>query len=92
MHEQATNAMKYGGLSTEAGAVRLTGRRNGETYELVWAESGGPPVAGAPTRRGFGTVLAERSVAGQLDGTLEHDWNGAGLVMRLTVPAANLAA
>jgi two-component sensor histidine kinase len=49
-------------------------------------------VAGAPTRRGFGTVLAERSVAGQLDGTLEHDWNGAGLVMRLTVPAANLAA
>ncbi len=92
MHEQATNAMKYGGLSTEAGTVRLTGRRDGDTYELVWAESGGPPVSGPPTRRGFGTVLAERSVAGQLDGTLEHAWNADGLVMRLTVPAANLDA
>lgn len=92
MHEQATNAMKYGGLSTETGTVRLTGRRDGETYELVWAESGGPPVAGPPTRRGFGTVLAERSVAGQLDGVLEHDWSRTGLVMRLAVPTANLAA
>ena len=90
MHEQATNAMKYGGLSTETGTVLLTGRRDGESYTLTWAESGGPTVAGPPTRQGFGTVLAQRSVAGQLDGTLEQDWAPGGLVMRLVVPVGNL--
>lgn len=90
MHEQATNAMKYGGLSTEAGSVRLTGRRDGPSYILTWAESGGPTVTGPPTRQGFGTVLAQRSVVGQLDGTLEQDWAPSGLVMRLVVPVDHL--
>ncbi|WP_336488507.1 PAS domain S-box protein [Methylobacterium nigriterrae] len=90
MHEQATNAVKYGGLSTEAGLVSLNGRRDGAHYELTWAEAGGPVIADPPVRRGFGTVLAERSVAGQLDGTLQHDWAPDGLVMRLRLPLANL--
>ncbi|AWN39879.1 PAS domain S-box protein [Methylobacterium durans] len=90
MHEQATNAVKYGGLSTEAGTVSLTGRIEGETYHLTWAEAGGPAITDTPSRRGFGTVLAERSVAGQLDGSLEHEWAPDGLVMRLRFPVANL--
>ncbi|GJE59415.1 PAS domain S-box protein [Methylobacterium trifolii] len=90
MHEQATNAVKYGGLSTERGSVTLTGRSTDGTYSLTWAEAGGPAVTVRPTRKGFGTVLAERSVAGQLDGVLEHDWAPGGLVMRLDVPLANL--
>jgi two-component sensor histidine kinase len=57
MHEQATNAVKYGALSNESGRVVLTGRREGETYHLLWQEIGGPPVAGPPQRQGFGTVL-----------------------------------
>ncbi len=91
MHEQATNAVKYGALSAEEGAVLLTGQLDDGRYTLTWAESGGPSVTGPPTRQGFGTVLAERSVAGQLDGTLVHDWAPGGLVMRMTVPMANLA-
>lgn len=90
MHEQATNAMKYGGLSTKAGGVSLMGRREADRYTLTWQEAGGPPVAGAPSRKGFGTVLAERSVAGQLDGVLEHDWAPGGLLLRLSVPLENL--
>ena len=90
MHEQATNAMKYGGLSTKDGGVSLSGRREADRYTLTWQEAGGPPVASAPSRKGFGTVLAERSVAGQLDGVLEHDWAPGGLLMRLSVPLANL--
>ncbi|MHC2104457.1 PAS domain S-box protein [Methylobacterium sp. CM6246] len=90
MHEQATNAMKYGGLSTKAGGVTLSGLRDGARYTLTWAESGGPPVTQKPSRKGFGTVLAERSVAGQLDGVLEHDWAPGGLLMRLSMPLANL--
>jgi PAS domain S-box-containing protein len=90
MHEQATNAMKYGGLSTKEGGVSLSGHREAGRYTLTWAESGGPPVSGPPSRKGFGTVLAERSVAGQLDGVLEHDWAPGGLLMRLSVPIENL--
>ena len=90
MHEQATNAMKYGALSTPAGKVTLTGRIEAGIYALTWAESGGPAVTGVPTRKGFGTILAERSVAGQLDGTLKRDWEAGGLVVRLGVPVANL--
>lgn len=92
MHEQATNAMKYGGLSTEGGSVRLTGRREGGSYVLTWAERGGPAVSAPPSRQGFGTVLAQRSVAGQLDGAIEQDWAPDGLVMRLVVPVDNLAS
>jgi PAS domain S-box-containing protein len=90
MHEQATNAVKYGGLSRTGGQVTLTGRRRDDRYTLVWSETGGPEVLESPTRKGFGTVLAERSVAGQLDGVLEHDWAPSGLVMRLDVPVNNL--
>ena len=90
MHEQATNAMKYGGLSTQGGTVTLAGCRAGDRYRLTWAEQGGPEVRAVPSRKGFGTVLAERSVAGQLDGVLVHDWAPGGLVMRLDVPIANL--
>ena len=92
MHEQATNAMKYGGLSTKEGGVTLSGCREADRYTLTWQEAGGPPVASAPSRKGFGTVLAERSVAGQLDGVLEHDWAPGGLLMRLSVPLENLRA
>ena len=90
MHEQATNAVKYGGLSQAGGQVALTGSHVEGRYTLTWAESGGPTVASPPSRRGFGTVLAERSIAGQLDGMLNHDWAPGGLVMRLDVPVANL--
>ncbi|MGC5777768.1 PAS domain S-box protein [Methylobacterium sp. NFXW15] len=90
MHEQATNAVKYGGLSRAGGQVALTGIRSDGRYVLTWAESGGPAVEAKPSRKGFGTVLAERSVAGQLDGMLEHEWAPGGLVMRLDVPVANL--
>ena len=90
MHEQATNAVKYGGLSTREGGVSLSGAREAGRYTLTWREEGGPQVAGAPLRKGFGTVLAERSVAGQLDGVLEHDWAPGGLLMRLCVPLENL--
>jgi PAS domain S-box-containing protein len=92
MHEQATNAMKYGGLSTKKGGVALSGLREAGRYVLTWQEAGGPPVTSTPSRKGFGTVLAERSVAGQLDGVLEHDWAPGGLLMRLSVPIENLRA
>lgn len=90
MHEQATNAVKYGALASEKGRVSISGALKDGTYELVWREEGGPVLGGAPARRGFGTDMAARSAAGQLGGKIEHLWEPDGLVMRLVVSAENL--
>jgi PAS domain S-box-containing protein len=90
MHEQATNAVKYGALSVETGMVRLAGERDGDTYRLTWEEVGGPAVAGVPEREGFGTQMAARSAAGQLGGTITHDWAPGGLRITLSMGTENL--
>jgi PAS domain S-box-containing protein len=90
-HELATNAAKYGALSTPYGRVRVTGRCEPDAvYALTWDEHGGPPVAGPPERTGFGTRLADLSAKAQLGGELERRWAREGLCVRLRVPAARL--
>jgi two-component sensor histidine kinase len=88
LHELATNAGKYGALSTDRGRVDVTWRIVDETFTMSWTERGGPPVS-APKQRGFGTIvmqaMAERSVAGVVD----LDYPALGLTWRLTCPAAN---
>ena len=58
LHELGTNASKYGALSVEAGRVDISWRvPEGEgPIEIVWRESGGPPVK-EPVRRGIGARL-----------------------------------
>lgn len=68
MHELATNAAKYGALSTPAGKVTITWEQTDEARAiLTWTERDGPPVS-APERKGFGTRLLERGLAGDLGG------------------------
>lgn len=66
LHELATNAAKYGALSSDAGTVSVSWvvKNDGDQSKLVlaWRESGGPEVK-APTRRGFGSRLIERCLA-----------------------------
>lgn len=90
LHEQATNAVKYGALSIEGGRLELATRIDGDWLVLVWRERDGPPVAGAPSRQGFGTVLAARSMAGQLGGAMTHDWRSEGLQLTLRAPVERL--
>src|SRR5262245_26812499 len=58
LHELATNAAKYGALSTKQGrvSIRWEQQLNGHPLRLVleWQEFGGPPVV-APVKAGFGT-------------------------------------
>ncbi|WP_460451320.1 PAS domain-containing protein [Alsobacter sp. SYSU BS001988] len=89
-HEQATNAVKYGSLSSATGSVDVTAEHTGAYFRLQWREVGGPPIDHKPERRGFGTELAARSAASQLGGALSHDWAERGLIVRLTLPVDRL--
>ena len=91
IHELATNALKYGSLSTETGTVSLDIVRDDEWGAITWIERGGPPVAGEPEQSGFGTRLSEMSVVGQLAGEFERDWDREGLTARVRVPLKSLA-
>jgi two-component sensor histidine kinase len=88
LHELATNAGKYGALSTDAGRVDIRWRPDSDAFTLSWTERRGPPVS-APQRRGFGTVvmkeMAERSVNGKVD----LEYAPSGVTWRLTCPAEN---
>lgn len=88
LHELATNAGKYGALSTDSGRVDLRWEAAGGAFSMSWTERNGPPVP-PPSRRGFGTLvikdMAERSVGG----VVELDCADPGVTWRLTCPAAN---
>jgi PAS domain S-box-containing protein len=89
-HELATNAAKYGALSTPAGRVVVASRRDGGQQVLTWTETGGPAVT-APQRTGFGSNLTRISVEGQLGGKLDYDWRSEGLALTLTLPRSAMS-
>src|SRR5262249_16146878 len=68
LHELATNAGKYGALSTDTGHVDVRWGIAGDTLTMSWTERGGPPVS-APERRGFGTIVMETMAERSVDGT-----------------------
>ena len=91
IHEFATNAVKYGSLSTPSGRLTITCRRAGETFVVTWEERHGPPLGGRPDHHGFGTMLAERAAKSQLGAVIRQDWGPAGLTITLTIPLTKLA-
>lgn len=89
LHELATNAAKYGALSTPNGKVQIEWKPIGAGRLLLrWSESGGPAVV-KPTKSGFGTVAIERMFRGQLDGDIRFDWRPEGMVCEISL-ATNL--
>ncbi|MBX6375268.1 MAG: PAS domain S-box protein [Acetobacteraceae bacterium] len=88
LHELATNAVKYGALSAPGGRVRVAWwvDRAARLLRLRWEEAGGPPLAGPPARRGFGSRVVEATVRDQLGGQVERRWEPAGLVCEIAVP------
>jgi two-component sensor histidine kinase len=90
LNELATNAVKYGALSNGAGYVEVAWTRKTE-FHLRWHERNGPPVT-VPTRKGFGSRLIQDSLAAQLRGTVDVDFNGRGLVCKVRAPAHELLA
>jgi two-component sensor histidine kinase len=60
IHELATNATKYGALSTDRGNIFVSWTVNERRVALLWHERGGPPVS-VPNTEGFGSKLMRRA-------------------------------
>lgn len=88
-HELTTNALKHGALATD-GQVDLSSHVQGSMLHLIWRESGGPAVTGAPAETGFGTRLVDLSVRRQLGGTLMYRWQSSGLELEAILPINRL--
>lgn len=85
VHELATNSVKHGALSAAEGTLDVSGRTEDDDVHLIWSESGGPEVCGAPEMGGFGSRMILRSVSSQFGGSLVYDWQPSGLVATLTM-------
>ncbi|MDI3560828.1 sensor histidine kinase [Bradyrhizobium sp. Arg816] len=85
IHELATNATKYGALTSTAGAVEVIWESppylGGQGLAIQWRERGGPIVT-KPERKGFGTQLIARALPGA---QVDLDFAPDGLVCRLLI-------
>ena len=88
LYELATNAGKYGALSTDLGRADISWVTDGDTLTMSWTERDGPPVS-PPERRGFGTIVMQAMTERSVDGAVNLDYAPSGLTWRLTCPAAN---
>jgi PAS domain S-box-containing protein len=88
LHELATNAGKYGALSTDTGRVDIGWGTDGDIFTMSWTEREGPPAT-APRQRGFGTLVMESMAERSVDGAVDLDYAPSGLTWRLTCPAGN---
>jgi PAS domain S-box-containing protein len=88
-NELATNAVKYGALSNQAGSVlvewKIEPSLGSSRLILHWQEKDGPPVT-RPTRIGFGSRIIERGLAQGLEGRVDIDYRPNGVVCTINIP------
>lgn len=92
IHELATNSLKYGALSAEAGTLDVSGGLDDEDVRIVWTERGGPTVEPPNGAAGYGSRLVVRSISGQLGGSIDYNWSAEGVIVTLTLKASRLSA
>jgi len=92
LNELATNAAKYGALSTPLGGLEVSWSLDrppeaaaGGALDLTWRERGGPAVAASP-HPGFGSRLIEEGVSYQLGGHVDLRFLPEGVECRFRLP------
>jgi PAS domain S-box-containing protein len=91
LHELATNAAKYGALSTGNGrvSIRWYQRLNGQARPplvVEWQEIGGPAVV-APTRPSYGTSTIRDLIPYEFGGMVDYALTPEGAWCRVELPA-----
>jgi two-component sensor histidine kinase len=93
LHELATNASKYGALSTDDGRVRIEWEGDGSVqdalFRMSWTERGGPQVE-EPVQKGFGSRLIVEVTQLALHGKVSLDYESGGLTWRIEAPMENM--
>jgi PAS domain S-box-containing protein len=86
IHELATNAIKYGALSTADGVVSIAWTcetvTEGERLTLEWKEHGGP-APHAPEREGFGGRVIRSVPARERNGEVKLEYPPDGFYCRI---------
>ncbi|MGH6735794.1 MAG: sensor histidine kinase [Methyloceanibacter sp.] len=86
LHELATNAVKYGALSQNAGQLGVSWKTaRGNRLLLVWEERG-VPVTHQRRGSGFGMQLIDKGIRHNLGGDTKVDFRQGGLYVELNVP------
>jgi two-component sensor histidine kinase len=91
LHELATNSVKHGALSADAGLLDVACLVEGEEAVMVWTERGGPPVTPPAAGAGFGNRLLDRIMTRHFGGSVRYDWPREGLIATLRIKTAKLA-
>ncbi|MFT3730790.1 MAG: PAS domain-containing protein [Hyphomicrobium sp.] len=88
LHELATNSVKYGAFSMDGGHVAVDWSMGGnQALDLIWAESGGPPIQVSPRKQGFGNEMVDRIVR-SVGGKVARIWSQSGLIAEMHLPNA----
>jgi len=87
-HELATNATKYGALSTCTGSLSVRWSVDEHVVELTWTETGCCGVS-PPGNGGYGHKLVAATMQ-SMGGQIDYDWREDGMSARLQVPLAAL--
>lgn len=90
IHELATNSLKYGALSIASGMLDISGTTTDDEVSIIWTERSGPSVE-HQGGEGYGSKLLNRSVTGQLGGSIETDWSEGGIIVTVKMNAQRLS-
>ena len=85
LHELASNAIRFGALSTPAGKVNISWPAESGHLALLWEEAEGPPVKPRP-ELGFGSRLIRRSLDKILDSRVTLSFPPTGVEVRVMLP------
>jgi PAS domain S-box-containing protein len=95
VHELATNAIKYGALSTPDGTVSINWAfapvTDGDRVTIEWKEHGGPAPM-APEKEGFGSRVIKSVPARERNGDVMIEYQPDGLYCRMAFVQAVKAA
>jgi PAS domain S-box-containing protein len=89
LHELATNAAKYGALSTPHGRVEVTWtHEDAVNLSITWREIGGPAVAVSPDGK-YGVSVIRDLIPKELGGSVDLIFGPGGLCCKIGIPPSS---